>query len=93
MISIRLLTLVEVTCVIPALISCAQIESVDRQVEQELAEHHTSCLSTERPAYSPQHTDCVLSRRQERQRQLERMRNVVAPPPPAMPEVARRRDD
>jgi len=44
-------------------LSCAhEIESTDRQVERELAEFHASCLSPARPAYSPAHTDCVLSR-------------------------------
>ena len=70
------------------LISCAhEIESVDGQVERELAEFHTSCLSPARPTYSRAHTDCVLSRYQERQRELERLRNAVAPVPKAAAEA------
>jgi len=84
----RLVTLAALTCTIPALISCAhEIESVDGQVERELAEFHTSCLSPARPAYSRAHTDCVLSRYQERQRELERLRNAVAPAPKAAAEA------
>ncbi len=88
MVPTRLVTLAALTCTIPALISCAhEIESVDGQVERELAEFHTSCLSPAHPAYSPQHTDCVLSRYQERQRELERLRNALAPAPAAAPEA------
>ncbi|HLQ01070.1 MAG TPA: hypothetical protein VK143_02095 [Burkholderiales bacterium] len=60
---------------------------MDRQVELQLAEHPTSCLSPARPAYSREHTDCVLSRYQERQRELERLRNAVAPVPKAAAEA------
>ena len=82
MVPTRLITLATLTCMTPAMISCVhEIESVDRQVERELAEFHASCLSPARPAYSPQHTDCVLTRYQERQRELERLRNAVAPAP------------
>jgi hypothetical protein len=82
MISTRIVTLAALTCVIPGLVSCAhQGADVDRQVEQQLAEYHTSCLSAARPAYSQEHTDCVLARHQERQRELERLRNAVAPAP------------
>ena len=89
MFSIRMVAFAALTCVILALISCAhEIESVDRQVELQLAEYHTSCLSAARPAYSPQHTDCVLSRYQERQRQLERLRSALAPALNAAPEAA-----
>ena len=50
MVPTRLVTFAALTCTIPALISCAhQSESVDRQVELQLAEHHTSCLSPARP--------------------------------------------
>ena len=84
MASARLFTLAALTCVIPALISCAhEIESVDRQVERELAEFHASCLSPARPAYSPAHTDCVLSRYEERQRELARLRNTLAQAAPS----------
>jgi len=59
----RITTLAALICVTPALISCVhETESTDRQVERELAEFHASCLSPARPAYSPAHTDCVLSR-------------------------------
>lgn len=69
-------------------VSCAhQYVDADRQVEQQIAEHHASCLSAARPAHSPAHTDCVLSRRQERQRELERLRSAVAPPPQVVPET------
>ncbi len=88
MFSIRIVAFAALTCVIPALISCAhQSESADRQVELLLAEHHTSCLSPARPAYSPEHTDCVLARYQARQRQIERLRNALAPAPNAAPEA------
>ena len=82
MVSTRIVTLAALTSVIPALISCAhESESVDRQVERELAEFHANCLSPARPAYSPAHTDCVLSRYEERQRELARLRNTVAREP------------
>ena len=82
MISTRIVTLAALTCMTSALISCGhEIESVDSKVERELAEFHASCLSPARPAYSPAHTDCVLTRYQERQRELERLRNAVAPAP------------
>jgi len=88
MVSTRIATFAALICTIPGLVSCAtQSESVDRQVELQLAEHHTSCLSTARPAYSAAHTDCVLSRYQERQRQLERLRNALAPALQAAPEA------
>jgi len=58
---------------------------VDQQVEQQLAEHRISCLGAGRPAYSSEHTDCVLARYQERQRQQERLRNAVAPAPQPEP--------
>jgi hypothetical protein len=88
MVPTRIVTLAGLTCAIPVLISCAhQTESVDRQIEQQLAEHHVSCLSAARPAYSPEHTDCVLARHQERQRELERLRNAVAPAPKAATEA------
>ncbi len=89
MASARLFTLAALTCVIPALISCAhEIESVDRQVERELAEFHASCLSPARPAYSPAHTDCVLSRYEERQRELARLRNTLAREPLSVAQAA-----
>jgi len=79
MISTRIVTFAALTCMILGLVSCAhEIESVDRQVERELAEFHASCLSPARPAYSPAHTDCVLSRYEERQRELARLRNTLA---------------
>ena len=82
MFSTRIITFAALTCMIPGLISCAnQYVDADRQVERELAEFHASCLSPARPAYSPAHTDCVLTRHQERQRELERLRNAVAPAP------------
>ena len=82
MFSIRVVAFAALTCAIPALISCAhEIESVDRQVELQLAEYHTSCLSAARPAYSPAHTDCVLSRYEERQRELARLRDTLAREP------------
>ncbi len=88
MVLTRVVTFAALTCLIPGLISCAyQSESVDRQVELLLAEHHTSCLSPARPAYSAAHTDCVLSRYQERQRQLERLRNALTPALQAVPEA------
>src|SRR5712691_11202204 len=80
----RFITLAALICMTPALISCAhEIESVDRQVERELAEFHASCLSPARPAYSPAHTDCVLSRYEERQRELARLRNTLAQAAPS----------
>ncbi len=89
----RILTLAALTCVVPGLFSCAhQSESVDWYVEQQLAEHHTSCLSAERPAHSPGHTACVLSRYRERQQQLERLRSAVAPAPQAAPATASQAD-
>src|SRR5712692_8015965 len=89
MVSTRTVAFAALTCVIPGLVSCAhQDVDVDRQVEQQLAEYHTSCLSAARPAYSPQHTDCVLSRYQQRQRQLERLRSALAPALNAAPEAA-----
>jgi len=79
MISTRIVTFAALTCMILGLVSCAhEIESVDRQVERELAEFHAGCLSPARPAYSPAHTDCVLSRYEERQRELARLRNTLA---------------
>ncbi len=82
--STRIITLAALSCAISALVACAH-QDVDQQVEQQLAELRTSCLSRARPAYSPEHTDCVLARYEERQRQLERLRNTVAPPPPPSP--------
>jgi hypothetical protein len=67
-----------------ALAACAS-HPVDRQVEFELADFHTGCLSAARPAYSQGHIDCVLERYAARQRQLERLRTEVFPPPPPEP--------
>jgi len=85
--STRIVVFAALTCLIPGLISCANLEGmdVDRQVEQQLAEHRISCLAAGRPAYSSEHTDCVLARYQERQRQLDRLRNAVAPAPQPEP--------
>jgi hypothetical protein len=97
MISTRIVIFAVLACVLPVLASCVtQTESVDRQIERELAEFHASCLSPTRPAYSVEHTDCVLTRYQARQRQIERLRNAVAPPPPpapATPEQTQNRTD
>jgi len=86
MVSARIVTLAALACAVPALVSCAlQGESVDRRIELQLDEYRAGCLSAARPAYSTEHTDCVLARYQERQRQLERMRTAVVPAPEAAP--------
>jgi hypothetical protein len=87
MASTRIVTFAAPACAILALVSCATPE-VDNHGEQQFAEFRTSCLSARRPAYSPEHTDCVLARYRERQEQLERLRNALAPPPPAAPAVS-----
>jgi hypothetical protein len=89
MISNRLVNLVAMSCAIPALVSCIGLPvPVDRQVEMETLEFRTGCLSVTRPAYSREHTDCVMARFDDRQHELERLRERVAPPPPPPPSTS-----
>jgi hypothetical protein len=81
MISIRIVAYAAMACALPGLMSCA-LQETGPDAEQQLSEHHLSCLSAARPAYSPAHVECVLARYQERQIALERLRVAVLPPPP-----------
>jgi hypothetical protein len=81
--SLRTACFAALFCSIPALVSCIGLPvTVDRQVQLETLEYHTSCLSVGRPAYSKAHTDCVLAHFDERQHELDRLRERVIPPPP-----------
>lgn len=67
-----------------ALTSCAHQE-IDRNLERKLAREHSSCLALGLPATSSDHTECVLFRYQQRQRQQERLRSAVLPEPAEAP--------
>jgi hypothetical protein len=86
MISIRIVGFAAVACAVPGLISCA-LQEPGPDAEQQLSEHHLSCLSAARPAYSAAHVECVVARYQERQIALERLRGAVVPPPAAQAPV------
>jgi len=83
--SLRTVCFAVLSCAIPALVACVEVPTVDRQVQLETLEFHTSCLSPARPAYSKAHTDCVLARYEERHHELDRLRERVMPPPPPPP--------
>jgi len=86
MLSLRTACFAALFCAIPALVSCIGLPPpVDRQVELETLEFRTACLSWARPAYSKEHTDCVLAHYDERHKELDRLRERVAPPPPPAP--------
>jgi|SRR5882672_10546835 len=84
MVSIRIVGFAALACALPGLVACV-IPEPGPSVEQELAEHHLSCLAPGRPAYSPAHVDCVTARYQERQRARDHLRSAVLPPPPPSP--------
>jgi hypothetical protein len=85
--SLRTACFAALSLAIPTLVSCIDMPPpVDRQVEYLTLEFRTSCLSIVSPANSRAHTDCMLARFDERQHELERLRERVVPPPPPPPE-------
>jgi hypothetical protein len=89
MFPLRTACLAALFCVIPAFSGCIDMPvPVDRQVQVQTLEFHTRCLSSASPAYSKAHSDCVLAHYEERQQELERLRDRVMPPPPPLPPSA-----
>jgi hypothetical protein len=75
--SIRMTTL---ACLVASLPACMSQAANDRRIERELAPHHSSCLATGVPAYTQQHTNCVIDRYAAHQREWDRRRAAVDPP-------------
>ena len=78
---IRAVRFAAAACAVQGLIACAAVQEPGPDMTQ-LSEHQLSCLSAQRPAFSPAHTECVVARYQERQVAMERLRLAVAPPLP-----------
>lgn len=77
-------------CATAGLGACATRVDPDEQALA-LAGHYEMCLSPQRPAHSPEFTDCVLARYEKAQQQGRRLEgglNPAPPPPSAVPTVA-----
>jgi hypothetical protein len=71
--------MIAATCALAAGHASALAEGEDG-LQAELGLDYSFCLGPDRPAFSAGHTDCVVARREKRQREMQRLQNGLRAP-------------